>query len=80
MAKKRTKEGFEEHLEALERLVDELESGELTLEGSMERYQEGVERLKTCYEMLRKAEQQVKILVRDTDGELREEPFGSEEA
>jgi len=80
MATKRKKEGFEEHLEALERLVDELESGELTLEGSMKRYQEGVERLKTCYEMLRKAEQQVKILVRDSDGELQEEPFGSEEA
>ncbi|MHC4930845.1 MAG: exodeoxyribonuclease VII small subunit [Planctomycetota bacterium] len=77
---KRKKEGFEEHLEVLERLVDELESGELTLEGSMERYQEGVKRLKTCYEMLRKAEQQVKILVRDSDGELREEPFGSDEA
>ena len=74
------KEGFEEHLEALERLVDELESGDLTLEGSMERYQEGVKRLKTCYDMLRKAEQQVKILVRDSDGELSEEPLEGEEA
>ena len=74
------KEGFEDHLAALERILEELESGELPLDGSLDRYQEGVKRLKTCYDLLRKAEEKVKILVRNAEGELSEEPFESEGA
>jgi exodeoxyribonuclease VII small subunit len=73
-------ESFEEHLETLERIVEELESGELPLDGQMERYQEGVKRLKTCYDLLKNAEQQVKKLVRDAEGSLSEEPFAEEDA
>jgi len=73
-------EGFEDHLAALERIVDELESGDLTLDTSLERYQEGVKRLKTCYDLLKRAEDSVRILVRDAEGELKEEPFESGEA
>ncbi len=73
-------ESFEDHLEVLEKIVDELESGELELEASLERYQEGVKRLKSCYGLLQKAEGKVKALVRNEDGELTEEPFGAEDA
>jgi exodeoxyribonuclease VII small subunit len=72
-------EGFEEHLAALERVVEELEGGDLTLDGSLARYQEGVRRLKTCYDLLKAAEEQVRVLVREADGALCEEPFESEE-
>jgi len=74
------KEGFEEHLKALEKLVDELEHGELTLDQALQRFEDGVKRLKTCRELLTKAEEKVKILVRDAQGELQEEPFESEDA
>lgn len=74
------KEGFEEHLSALEKLVDELEHGELTLDQALQRFEDGVTRLKTCRELLTKAEEKVKILVRDAQGELKEEPFESEDA
>ncbi|MFI5403910.1 MAG: exodeoxyribonuclease VII small subunit [Planctomycetota bacterium] len=74
------KEGFEDHLEALEKIVEQLEQGDLTLDAALERFEEGVKRLKTCRELLTKAEEKVKILVRDAEGELKEEPFESEEA
>jgi exodeoxyribonuclease VII small subunit len=74
------KEGFEDHLEALERLVLELEQGDLTLDAALQRFEDGVSRLKSCRALLAKAEEKVKILVRDAEGELREEPFESEEA
>ncbi|HEX5137018.1 MAG TPA: exodeoxyribonuclease VII small subunit [Planctomycetota bacterium] len=74
------KEGFEEHLKALEKLVDELEHGDLTLDQALERFEDGVKRLKTCRELLQTAEEKVKILVRDAQGELKEEPFESEGA
>jgi exodeoxyribonuclease VII small subunit len=74
------KEGFEDHLAALEKLVEQLEQGDLTLDAALERFEEGVKRLKACRELLTKAEERVKILVRDAEGEIREEPFESEGA
>ena len=68
-------EGFEDHLEALERIVEELESGELSLDDSMARFEEGVKRLKSCTSMLEAAEKRVNILVRGA-----EEPFSEEDA
>jgi exodeoxyribonuclease VII small subunit len=80
MAAKRKKEGFEEHLAELESIVDELESGELSLDGSLARYEEGVKRLKTCYELLRDAEKKVQLLVEKSDGTLGEETLEDEES
>ncbi len=72
------KQGFEAHLEALEKIVEELEAGELDLDHSLARYKDGVTHLKSCYGLLREAESAVKKLVRGADGELTEEPFESE--
>ena len=73
------KQGFEDHLTALDGIVEELESGELSLDDSLARYQEGVKRLKQCYELLKQAEKQVKVLVRDADGDVTEEPLADDE-
>ena len=75
-------QSFEQHLEALQAIVDALESGDLALEASLERYQEGVGRLKTCFEYLKGAEAKVKQLVADSlAGDGTEVPFdeGAEE-
>lgn len=77
---RRKSEGFEEHLKELERIVESLEAGDLTLDQSLERYQEGVERLKACHALLREAEGKVKLLLKDAEGGLREADFESEEA
>jgi len=68
------KDSFETHLQALESIVDALEGGELDLEAALARYEDGVKRLKTCYELLQGAEQRVRKLVGD-----REEPFEEDE-
>jgi exodeoxyribonuclease VII small subunit len=72
------KQTFETHLAALEEIVDALKSGELDLETALARYEDGVKRLKSCYEMLQSAEQRVQKLVGDqnaVDGGAIEEPF-----
>jgi exodeoxyribonuclease VII small subunit len=74
------KEGFEDHLEALEKLVEELETGDLTLDDALKRFEDGVKRLKACRELLTRAEERVKVLVRDAEGGIREEPFEGGEA
>lgn len=77
MAKSKPK--FEEHLARLEKIVAELEGGDLTLDDSLARYEEGVKALKKCYEILRDAEKRVEVLLKSDDGELKTAPFEPEE-
>ena len=73
------KDGFEDHLKELQRIVEELEDGGLPLEGQLERYQQGVERLKACHALLAAAETRVSKLVRDAKGVLGEVPLDDDE-
>ena len=60
---------FELSLRELKKIVSDLEGGELDLTGSLEQYENGIRRLKECYEFLASAEQKVSQLVGfDADG------------
>jgi len=71
---------FEEALLRLEKIVEELEGGDLTLDESLARYEEGVKTLRQCYEILRTAEKKVEMLVQGEDGTLKTVPFEQESA
>ncbi|RFF31911.1 exodeoxyribonuclease VII small subunit [Wenzhouxiangella sediminis] len=58
---------FETSLAELEGLVEALESGDLSLAESLERFKRGVELSKHCHEMLDQARQSVEILTRPED-------------
>ena len=49
--------GLEKSLEELEALLKELESGELSLEAALERFERGVKLTRQCQQALRTAEQ-----------------------
>lgn len=59
---------FESSLEELERIVRELEQGELTLEKSLELFEQGVKLSRECQERLNQAERRIEILMRDNQG------------
>lgn len=60
---------FETALEQVERIVGELEGGELGLTESLERYERGVRQLKNCHAILDQAERRVTMLSGfDADG------------
>jgi exodeoxyribonuclease VII small subunit len=62
-------EKFEKSLERLQSVVRELEGGELPLEESLRKFEEGMSLAKGCQERLNQAEQRIEILVRaDKDG------------
>ena len=70
-------------LSSLEKIVDELESGELPLEKAMKKFEEGIKLTRSCQTALRQAEQKVEILMRDAGGDAgndRLEEFDDEEA
>ena len=79
MARK-AKVKFEDALKRVEELVEELEAGELTLDESLAKYEEGVKALKQCYQILQQAEKRIEILVKGEGDELKTEPFAAEAA
>lgn len=76
MAKKNIAPTFEESLETLRKIVNELEHGNLTLSQSLEKYEQGVRSLKECYDNLQQAQRKIEKLVQiDQNGNLVTEPF-----
>ena len=59
---------FERALERLESLVEQLDTGELELEESLERFEEGVRLVRLCSERLRSAEIRIQQLREGADG------------
>lgn len=59
---------FESSLGALERIVRELERGELPLEKSLELFEEGVRLSRECQERLNEAERRIEVLLQDDGG------------
>lgn len=53
---------FEEELAALEKVVEELEGGQLPLEGAIQRFESGFRSMKQCYEILQNAQARVEKL------------------
>jgi len=73
------KKSFEKSLDELEKIVEALEGGELTLEDSIRKYEAGVKLLKECYQYLEKTEKRIQKLVKKEDGSFSLEPFKEEE-
>lgn len=62
---------FEFALENLEQLVEQLESGDLSLEDSLAAFEKGVALVKYCNQKLSEVEKKIELLVRDKEGKLQ---------
>lgn len=71
---------FEQRLESLEQIVEELESGSLTLDEALERYERGVAAHKECMGILAAAEKRIEVLLKSEGGELATRPMAADEA
>ena len=72
-----SKENFEESMKTLEGIVSELENGNLNLDESVKKFEEGMKIAKQCNTILENAEKKITILL-EKDGELKEENFDAE--
>ena len=66
---------FETALSRLEEIVRAMESGSAALDSSLALFEEGIGLVKFCTKALDTAEQKVKILQKDENGEMTEAPF-----
>ena len=65
---------FEETIKKLELIVNELEKGNLSLDESVKKFEEGIKLSKLCNQFLNNAEKKINILI-NNDGKLEEEKF-----
>jgi exodeoxyribonuclease VII small subunit len=68
---------FEEALKKLEQIVAELEKGQLSLDESLKKYEEGKKLSSICARKLEEAEHKVEIVVKSEDGERKKAPFNT---
>lgn len=69
---------FEEAMQELEIIANSLEKGDLTLEESVQKFEEGMKLSKQCNDMIAKAEKKITMLLQK-DGKIEEENFSSNE-
>jgi len=70
-------ESFESCLDQLEKVVKELEAGDLQLEKSLALFERGMALSENCRKQLEEAETRVELLIKK-DGKIQAEPFNSE--
>ena len=66
---------FETALKKLENIVENLETGDLSLEQALKHYEEGVRLADICSKRLTEAEKKVEVLMKTGGGKLKAEPF-----
>ena len=66
-------ENFETKMQVLEKIVSDLEKGDLNLDESVKKFEEGMKISKECSKMLEETEKRITILLNDEDGVIEEE-------
>ena len=74
MSEKKEGFAFEQSLAELEQLVQQMESGDMSLEQSLKAFEKGVKLTRECQKALTEAEQKVQILLEE-NGQLKTETF-----
>lgn len=73
-----TPSSFDEGLDRLEGLVQQLERGDLGLEEALGRFEEGIALSKALQQQLAEAQRRVEVLKQGLEGGYRAEPLGDE--
>ncbi|MBI3005704.1 MAG: exodeoxyribonuclease VII small subunit [Ignavibacteriales bacterium] len=71
MSKKTSRGSFEESMKRLEKIVESLEQGKVTLDDAVDLYEEGIRLSKLCSEKLKSVELRIKKLTKDMDGQFQ---------
>lgn len=66
---------FEDALKKLEKIVDDLEKGDLSLDEALKKYQEGIELSRLCAQRLDQAKKKIDVLVKNKKGEFELKPM-----
>ncbi|MDP2905039.1 MAG: exodeoxyribonuclease VII small subunit [Candidatus Omnitrophota bacterium] len=71
---------FEEALKKLEKIVEELEKGNLSLDDALKKYQEGIELSRVCGSKLESAKKKIDVLAKSKLGDLELKPLDEQKS
>ncbi len=71
---------FEQYMLDLEKIVKELEKGDLPLANALKRFEDGMALSKRCSQMLDESEQKISRLIKDSEGALTEQEIANQAA
>lgn len=71
---------FEDALKKLEKIVEDLEKGDLTLDEALKKYQEGIELSRLCSLRLDNAKKKIDVLLKNKKGEFELKPLDETKA
>lgn len=74
------KKSFEQAIQQLEKIIQDLESGDLPLEKSMNKFEEGIQLTRFCSQKLDETEQKIQVLLKDHQGDIAYQPFKQNDA
>lgn len=66
---------FEEAIKKLEKIVEDLESGDLSLDDAIKRYEEGIKLSGLCSKKLEAIQKKVEVLIKSTQGKFQTASF-----
>ena len=69
---------FEDALDRLEKIVKQLEEGEVSLDNSLKMFEEGIYLSRICAKKLEETEKKIEILVKTKEGDIVKKPFDLE--
>lgn len=69
---------FELALDKLQKIVEDLEKGGLSLDNTLSEFSQGMKMLKFCHQKLDKAEKKIELMLKEDDEFTKEVPFDSE--
>jgi exodeoxyribonuclease VII small subunit len=72
------KKTFEQAMKQLEKIVRDLESGDMPLEKAIQTFEEGIQLSKFCSQKLDETEKRITILMQNSEGKVSETPFSAE--
>ena len=72
------KKTFEQAMKQLEKIVQDLESGDMPLEKAIKTFEEGIQLSKFCSEKLDETEKRITVLMQNSNGNISETPFSGE--
>ncbi|MFH1753725.1 MAG: exodeoxyribonuclease VII small subunit [Candidatus Omnitrophota bacterium] len=70
-----TEPKFEDALKKLEKIVEELEGGDLSLDESLAKYEEGIKLSCLCAKKLETAKNKIETLIKTSEGKFALKPF-----
>ena len=78
MSEVKNEETFEESLNKLEKIAQNMEKGDLSLDEAMAEFERGIKLSKECTRKIEEAEKKINILIKNENGDFEEESFEAE--